>query len=372
MLNVPLSERGVADSWYFVTALTDLARLARGGDEQARRLLEDSIERAIEVAHQFDYVYPIFFDAAGQRDVPQPDPPLHPPLEYDVAGAYASLMLDLYEDRGEVRFLEEAKRSIEALEGWGFDLAYELHVTALSATACARLFRLTGDDSYLERSYLPLAAFLRHCWLWECNYGYAAGYRTFFGLSPMTFAAAITPKEQYEAWQYLAEYLRLVHGAAPPAVEMLVAEYCRHTLNTMRSAYAPLLPAESIATRPSIARGVDRTAPELYIPLEDVRDGWQQSGEIAQELYGAGMALTFAAQAYVPLRSGPVVYSEYPLARWDADAFTLSGTPDFEVEVALQGGVERVVDAGGKSLPMAPVEGGVRVRARGGERYRVV
>lgn len=325
MLNQPLAVRREADSWYFVTGLVDLARLARGGDPAARRLLANSVERAVEIAHRYNYIFPIFFDPAGDTHPLQPL--LYPPHEYDVAGAYAYLMLDLHEETFEARYLQEARAAVEALGGHGFDLAYELHVTALAATACARLFRLTGERSYVELSLVPLANLLRDCWLWECEYGHAAGYRTFFGLLPMTFATVITPKEQCEAWQSLAEYLRLCHGAVPAPVEMLVAEFCRHTLNTLRSAFAPLMPPESTAVRPQVQRHVERTAPELYVPLEDIRDGWQQSGNIAQELYGAGMALTFAAHAYVSLRPGLTIYSEYPLVGQDACSFTLSGTP---------------------------------------------
>jgi hypothetical protein len=188
----------------------------------------------------------------------------------------------------------------------------------------------------------------------------------------MTFATVITPKEQYEAWQNLIEYLRLAHGAVPESVEMLVAEFCRHTLNTMRSAFAPLMPPESIAERPEVRRRIERTAPELYIPLEDIRDGWQQSGNIAQELYGAGMALTFAAHAYVPLRPGLIVYSEYPLVRWDAHSFTLSGTPDYAVSVALLGDVARVIEGDGHSVALTFTDDGVTFRARGGSTYQVV
>jgi len=370
-LNQPLSACPVADSWYFVTGLLDLARLARDGVAAARRLLADSIEHAQTLAHRYGYVFPIFFDPLGTAHPPQPDPPLHPPCEYDVAGAYAYLMLDLYEETGEERYLREARTAVEALAGHGFDLAYELHVTALAATACARLFRLTDEHRYVELSLVPLANLLRHCWLWECSYGHAEGYRTFFGLLPMTYATVITPKEQYEAWQAMAEYLRLTHGVVPAGVEMLVAEFYRHTLNTMRSAFAPLMPPESIARHPRVQRHVEQTAPELYIPLEDIRDGWRQSGDIAQELYGAGMALTFAARAYTVLRPGLTVYSEYPLVGWDGDRFALGGTPDCEVSVALLGQVGHVRDAGGHAPPLSPAEGGVRLHGRGGERYVV-
>jgi hypothetical protein len=281
-------------------------------------------------------------------------------------------MLDLHRETEEGGYLREAQVAVEGLGGHGFDLAYELHVTALAAAACARLFRLTGERSYIELSLVPLANLLRHCWLWECTYGHAAGYRTFFGLLPMTYATVITPKEQYETWQSLVEYLRLAHGAVPAPVEMLLAEFCRHTLNTMRSAFAPLMPPESIAEHPRVQRHVDRTAPELYVPLEDIRDGWRLCGEIAQELYGAGMALTFAARAYAGLRPGMTVYSEYPLIAQEAGVFTLAGTPEHEVSVALQGEVEQVCDADGCSVPFVAVDGGARFSARGGKTYLVL
>jgi hypothetical protein len=369
VVNWPPSSRWACDSWYFVTALVDLARLAEGGDATAYRLLMDSVEQVMEVAHRYDYVFPIHFDIIGERHPPAPR--LHPPNEYDVAGAYAYLMLDLYKWSSEAQYLAEAQGAVEALRGHGFDLAYELHVTAMAATACARLFRLTGDHAYVEWSMVPLANVLRNCWLWECEYGHAAGYRTFFGLLPMTYGTVITPKEQYEAWLNLIEYLRLAHGAVPAPVEMLVAEFCRHTLNTMRSALAPLMPPQSIALRPQVQRHVEHAAPDLYIPLEDIRDGWRQSGELGQELYGAGMALTFAAHAYTPLQPGLTVYSEYPLVGWDARSFALSGTADCTVGVALLGDVAEVIEGNGRTVPLTSIGDGVTFCAKGGGTYQV-
>lgn len=370
MLNRPLSISRVADSWYFVTGLLDLYRLARGGDAQAQRLLMDSVERAIDIAHRYRYTFPVFVDPTGATHPPQPDPPMCPPMEYDVAGAYACLMLGLSEETGEARYFEEARAAVEALAGLGFDLAYELHVTALAAVACARLYRRTGDPAYLRLSGLPLANLFRHCWLWECEYGYARAYRTFFGLLPMTYAGVITPKEQYEAWQSAAECLRLLGEEAPESVRLLLAEFYRHTLNTMRSALAPLRPLEGVADRPRIQRSVPQNAPELYIPLEDVRDGWEASGHIGQELYGSGMALTFAADAYPELQAGITLYSEYPLLRQDGRSFTLAGTPDCEVEVALWGAVEGVADGEGRPLPLSREGDALRFRALGGQTYR--
>ncbi|MCS7281961.1 MAG: hypothetical protein NZ769_01170 [Anaerolineae bacterium] len=371
IINQPVTDYPVADSWYFVTGLVDLHRLARGGDAQARRILMDSVGRIIEVAHRYRYIFPIFVDPVGAIHPLQPDPPMCPPMEYDVAGGYAYLMLSLYEETGDALYLKEAQAAVEAMAGLGFDLAYELHVTAMAAAACARLFRLTGEPEYLDRSLLPLANFFRHCWLWECDYGHAKTYRTFFGLLPMTYAGVITPKEQYEAWISAAEYLRLAGEAAPDSVRMLLAEFCRHTLNTMRSALAPLRPPESVARVPRIHKSVSQNAPELYIPLEDVRDGWELSGEIGQELYGSGMALTFAADAYTDLKAGITLYSEYPLLRQDGKTFTLAGTPDQEVEVSLWGSVEGVADEAGHPVPLRREGDALRFRARGGQVYRI-
>jgi hypothetical protein len=49
---------------------------------------------------------------------------------------------------------------------------------------------------------------------------------------PTQEAGVITSKEQYEAWLYLSEFLRIAHGRIDPDVEKLVAEFYHNSLLT--------------------------------------------------------------------------------------------------------------------------------------------
>ena len=49
------------DSWYLHHPLMTLSRLAILGDKDAEKLLLDSVEYAITVAHHFDYQWPVFY-----------------------------------------------------------------------------------------------------------------------------------------------------------------------------------------------------------------------------------------------------------------------------------------------------------------------
>ena len=250
-------------------------------------------------------------------------------------------MLLLRELTDEARYLEEAKAAIERLRGHGFALAYETHITAQAAAAAAWLWQLTGDTTYLELSYGPLANLLRLSWLYEVDYGPAGGARTFFGLMPTQRAAVITPKEQYEAWIYLTEYLRRAHGQIAPSVEKLVAEFCQHTLLTLPYAFPPLLPKGVATEHPAAYETVSRNRLDLYVPLEDLRDGWSQWGAIGQEVYGAGMAPTLAALAYAEVAPGVVVYSGPPVVEaiehGDAVLVTFSGVVGQSMPVQVLG-----------------------------------
>src|ERR1051325_5402513 len=96
----------------------------------------------------------------------------------------------------------------------GLDLAYELHMSALSAAACARMWKLTGDESYLQLSYVPVASLMRRCWLWDCRYGMHKNHHLFFSLSAMP-GIYLSPFEQSQAWLALREYDELAHDRLP-------------------------------------------------------------------------------------------------------------------------------------------------------------
>lgn len=301
---VSLGRQTRGDTWYELGHAVKMAELGLMGYEQAAQLALDSAAAWMDFAHAVDYEFPQFYNFDTWRGTGR---------EPDCAGGYAYYMLLLHDLTGDTIYLDEARTAIEHLAGHGFRLAYETHITAQAVAACARLADLTGDTKYLQLSFAPLANLMRLTWLWECDYGSATGYRTFFGLSPMARSAVITPKEQYEAWLYLREYLTLAHGQIDPAIEGLVAEFLEHTLTTLLYTLPPLLPTGVATDNPTTYPTVAENVLELYIPLEDLRDGWSLSGVIGQEVYGAGMAPTLAAVAYQEVAPGVVAYSGPPV-----------------------------------------------------------
>ncbi len=364
---VALGRQTRGDTWYELGHAVKMAELGLMGYQQAAQLALDSAAAWVDFAHAVDYEFPQFYNFGTWRGTGR---------EPDCAGGYAYYMLLLHDLTADALYLDEARAAIEHLAGHGFRLAYETHITAQAAAACARLADLTGETEYLQLSFAPLANLLHLTWLWECDYGSAGlttggsatGYRTFFGLSPMARSAVITPKEQYEAWLYLREYLTLAHGL-DPAIEGLVDGFLEHTLTTLPYTLPPLLPAGVATDNPTTYPTVVENALELYIPLEDLRGGWSVAGVIGQEVYGAGMAPTLAALAYVEVAPGVVVYSGPPVVEaiedGDAVLVTFSGmmgrsTPVQVFGVATVEGVETW-----------PCGVGLCFQAEGGTLYRL-
>jgi len=240
----------------------------------------------------------------------------------------------------------------------------------MSALAAAELADRTDDDTWLTYAYGPIANLMRLSWIYEIDYGQAAAAHTFFGLAPTQRSAVITPKEQYEAWIYLGQFLRRTHGRIDPAVEKLVAEFCYYTLVTMADSLPPRLPPGVVTEHPSAYSTVQANRLDLYIPLEDMRDGQSEWGAIGQEVYGVGMAPTFAALAYVEIEPGVTVYSGYPLAEFNGLRVTFSGVPG-SFAPAVVTGVQSVANAQGEPVMTQTCGKGLCFESEGGGTYEV-
>jgi len=56
--------------------------------------------------------------------------------------------------------------------------------------------------------------------------------------------------------------------------------------------------------------------PKLWIALEDLHDGWEQCGEVGQEVYGAGIAFGVIPKQYFKLQAGNLVlFCDYPIKK---------------------------------------------------------
>lgn len=295
--------QGRGNTWYELGHVLKATEWGLLGYQGPADLALRSRAAWIEFAETVNYRFPQFYSFATWKGTGR---------QPDAAGGYALYMLRLVDLGCGDECLNQAKAAVRAYEGYGFGFAYETHMTAAAALAAAELAERTGDDDWLEYAYGPIANLIRLSWIHEVDYGPAGEARTFFGLAPTQRAATFTPKEQYEAWIYLTEFLRVSHGRLNADVEKLVAEFLYHTLVTLAFSMPPLLP-EGVATEhPSAYPPVGVNRLDLYIPLEDMRDNRTIWGAIGQQVYGAGMAPTFAALAYHEPAPGITFYSGYP------------------------------------------------------------
>jgi len=278
------------ESWYYVDCLISLLQLSQLGDSTARQLLLNSVDGAISLAHANNYEFPQNFQYGvwAAKDAP---------VQPDVAGGYAWLMLGIDDLTGNNRYLDEAKASIAHVAGKGFGLAYELHMTAYAAAAAQRLYRMTGAAAYHGYAVLALANLFHAARLWDCSYRLCrkgAGYHTFMGLDPLPTGDYVAMLEQYEAWLALRDYAQYDQGE-PAYLTGLVNDFLHYTPLTMQYALPPQLPSGVAATTPGLYDFVKRNDLTWQIPLEDLREGDLTSGTIGQEIYGAGGPFVFAA-----------------------------------------------------------------------------
>jgi hypothetical protein len=278
------------ESWYYVDILISLLQLSQLGDTTAHQLLLDSIDGAISLAHANNYEFPQSFQYGvwAAKDAP---------VQPDVCGAYAWLMLGMYDLTKDNRYLDEAKASITHVAGKGFGLAYELHMTAYTAAAAQRLYRITGDTTDHGYAVLALANLFHAARVWDCTYRLCrtgAGYHTFMGLDPLPTGDYIAMLEQYESWLALRDYAMNDQGE-PAYITGLVGDFLKYTPDTMQYALPPQLPQGAAAPSPGLYDFVKQNHLDWQIPLEDLREGDLTSGSIGQEIYGAGGPFVFAA-----------------------------------------------------------------------------
>lgn len=303
------------DSWYLHHPLLNLSRLALKSDKVAEKLFLDSIEYAIKVAHHFKYEWPVFYKMDTLEVIKAETIP-GKGGEHDVPGLYAHIMLQAYELTGKKRFLNEAEIAAKKLQGLGFDLFYQANNTTFSAGALLRLFKITGKKVYKELSYLCLANVFKNVKLWECDYGYGKNFPSFFCLFPLNDAPYTAVYEEQEVFCALHDYLKHAEGEEIlPSITLLVAEYIKYLVDRAIYYYPTMLPKEMLSDEVKIGE-VD---PKLWIALEDLHDGWEKSGEVGQEVYGAGNAFGILPRHYLQVPNEHfMIYVDYPTASFTA------------------------------------------------------
>ncbi|MCC8424734.1 hypothetical protein [Mucilaginibacter sp. UR6-11] len=327
----------VMDSWYLQHPLLNLSRLALKGDKMAEKLFLDSLDFAIKVAHHFDYAWPVFYKMDTLEVVKAETQP-GKGGEKDVPGLYAHIMLQAWELTGNKRYLAEAEKAALRLKGLGFELFYQANNTSFSAGALLRLYKVTKKEVYKELSYLCMANVFKNVSLWDCNYGYGKNFPSFFALFPLNDAPYTAVYEEQEVFCAFHDYLRHAEGQdILPSLRLLIAEYIRFLVDRAVYYYPTMLPKEMLSDEVKTGE-VD---PNLWIALEDMHDGWEKSGEVGQEVYGAGNAFGILPRHYMQVEGQPfMIYTDYPTYGFSPKkhrpaAFKLAGDPRLSCRLML-------------------------------------
>jgi len=299
----------IMDSWYLHHPLLNLSRLALLGDKNAERLFLGSLPYAMKVARHFRYNWPVFYKM-DTLEVVKAETKEGEGGQNDVAGLYAHILIQAHELTGEHRYLKEAEKAARTLRGKGFKLFYQANNTAFSAGALLRLFKLTGKNVYLELSNLCLANIFQNVQLWDCQYGYGKAFPSFFALFPLSDAPYTAVYEEQEVFCALHDYLKHARGVKIlPALRTLITEYIRHLVDRAPYYYPPMLSGDVLSEEVKVGE-VDS---KLWVALEDLHDGWEKSGQVGQEVYGAGNAFGILPRHYHNLMKECLLYCDYPL-----------------------------------------------------------
>lgn len=318
----------VMDSWYLHHPLMNLARLALHGDKIAKKLVLDSIDYVIKVAHHFKYEWPVFYDMETLKIIKKETAP-GAGGERDVAGAYAHLMLLVFKLTNQKRYLNEAKKAAKKLAELGVEVLYQANNTAFAAGASLELYIITGKKIYLEISYTCLAGLFKNVQLYDCKYGYGKNYTNFFSIFPLNDAPYTAAYEELEVYAALSEYFSQAKDVdILPSLKTLIPEFIKYAVNRIAYYYPPMLPKEMLSEEVKTGE----IQPDLWVPLEDLYNGWQKSGQVGQEVYGSGMAFGIVPRQYIKIDENFLLFIDYPIAkhskRGKSITLKLDGDPD--------------------------------------------
>lgn len=301
----------VMDSWYLHHPLMNLARLALTGDKTAEKLVLDSIDYVIKVAHHFKYEWPVFYNMETLEIIKEETAP-GAGGENDVPGSYAHLMLLVFKLTKEKRYLNEAEKAAKKLEDLGLNILYQANNTAFAAGALLELYKITNKKLYLDLSYTCLTGLFKNIQLYDCNYGFGKNYSNFFSIFPLNDAPYTAAYEELEVYAALSEYLIQAKDVdILPALKTLLPEFIKYAISRIAYYYPPMLPKEMLSEEVKTGE----IQPDLWVPLEDLYNGWEKSGQVGQEVYGAGMPFGVVPRQYIKVDQDFLVFIDYPITQ---------------------------------------------------------
>jgi hypothetical protein len=223
---------------------------------------------------------------------------------------------------------------------------YQANNTMFSAKAMILLYKETKKELYRDLSYLFLANVFKNVSLWECEYGFGKNFPSFFQIFPLDDAPYTAVYEEQEVFSGVHELLNYAEGVElMPAVRLLLAELVKHGINRMPYYYPTMLPEDMLVKEVKTGE----LDPKLWVALEDIHDGWEPSGSVGQEVYGAGLAFGVVPRQYIRIPDEDfMVFTDYPTVNQNLKKNTIS----FDVvgDPALTCSM-RILNRGKKRLP---------------------
>jgi len=301
------------DAWQYLFSIIMAGEYAREfSSTAARNSFLDAAADVVDVGRKLGYVFPLRINEDYTKDE-------EVRYEYDCTGAYVYLMLLYHAVTGEDLYLNEAKAAGDRMMQMGFEFPYEFTTSSLAPVALLRLHKLTGDARYIDASYIPVAAAVRHSWFFNPGYGVYKG-RTIFLLTEGMPGVYANGWEEATMLHYLYLYLSEGFDLLMPEVIHLISELLRFKCFSLADSLAPLLPDKFI-----VYNGIPRewhipVNKNWYIPLEGFGYlEWDKSGlhdkpgRVSQPPYCFGALPEAALLQFHPLSSSTMLYTQAPV-----------------------------------------------------------
>lgn len=315
----------IMDSWYLHYPLLQLAFLFEQGYKNDH-LLEKFAKSLLylrKAAKHFNDEWPIFFNLFTFEILKKEGNP-NEYGEKDTPGLFILIMLKAYKIFKKDVYLAEAKRAAQKLKETDFEGLYQSNNTAYSAEALLELYKISPKKSYLRGAEIYLGNVIRNCAIWDMKYGNAKERESFFSLLPLKETLYAAPFEEHETAAIFHRIIYFAHEnkiALSKDLLFFMTEYIQYSILRMPYYFPTLLPEDIVA-------GEGKSGfvnPTLWIPLEDLGDGWEAVGQVGQEVYGAAVFFNLCYHHVVQFEEDMYAISTMPFVRNNSREIILLG-----------------------------------------------
>lgn len=173
--------------------------------------------------------------------------------------------------------------------------------------------------------------------IWDCQYGFGKNYPNYFSVFPLNNAPYTAAYEEMEVYAGLSEYLIQSEAIELlPSLKILIPEFLKYAVSRLPYYYPTKLPEDMISEEVKTGEIVQ----ELWIPVEDLYNGWEKSGQVGQEVYGAGVGFGVLTRQYHKVKEEEfLLFSDYPITNLKKSkktlTFTVLGTHIFECNLKV-------------------------------------